>query len=50
MLWFLVIYAMGVCIATESMTTSFDMRYDPYIALMWPMLLLVLLLDWMGIL
>jgi hypothetical protein len=50
MFWFLVIYAMGVCIATESMTTSFDMPYNPYIALMWPMLLLVLLLDWMGIL
>jgi hypothetical protein len=47
MIWVLLIYTMGVSITMETLKNGFDTVDDPRAALMWPILLLAFVIEWL---
>jgi hypothetical protein len=45
-IWLLLIYAIGFFITLKTMEDSLDLNDDPWAALMWPILVLVLFWAW----
>ena len=43
----MIVYAMGFLITMKSMENSFDMVENPLAAMMWPLLILALFIDWL---
>jgi hypothetical protein len=47
MIWVLLIYTMGVTITMATLQNGFDTLDDPRAALMWPLLLLAFMIEWL---
>jgi len=47
MIWVLLIYTMGVTITMTTLENGFDTVGDPRAALMWPILLLAFVMEWL---
>ena len=43
----MIVYAMGFLITMKSMENSFDMVENPLAAMMWPLLIIALFIDWL---
>ena len=47
MVWFLLVYTIGFFLVTRTMEHSFDMQDDPWKAIMWPLMLIALFIQWL---
>ena len=47
-IWILLVYTLGVVLTHEALSTSLDFNDDPWVAMMWPLLLLALFIQWLN--
>ena len=47
MIWLLIVYAMGMLFMTKMLENSLDYAYNTWAALMWPLIVIALFVEWM---
>lgn len=47
MIWILLVYTMGFFVAQQALENSFEYMDDPWAAMLWPLVLLALVIQWL---